>query len=289
MKNVKRFLTLFLLLGLMLSVAVFAGEKDAPGTISEIKVETDYAENVETEVIESGRGAYESFKLTYSDAADGGMYLVLVQSETGVPTGENILYVNQVTAGEDPEVDGAYFKNVYPSEIVYEEVKDEEGNNYSYIYLSGTNLPRELVGTIIPNVEVPADDLTVIPYGVGDDVYSVDGRVVTVEYELACKLGYEKADGSYAAIKAVSNGDGSYNFTVDEGISEVVLVVKGDVTKTGTLMPADAVQVKAAQLGKLVFDELKLFAADVAVDGTLMPADAVQVKAAQLGKLKLAW
>lgn len=267
MKNVKRFLTLFLLLGLMLSVAVFA-EGGEPGTINTIEISKSgvTAADYEGEV---------NFKLTYSDAADGGMYLVLVQSETGVPTGENILYVNQVTA----DAAGAVFSNVYPKEI---------GEENSYIYLSGTDLPREHVGTIIPNVEV-ADELTVIPYGVGDDVYSVDGRVVTVDYELACKLGYEKADGSYVAIKAVSNGDGSYNFTVDEGISEVVLVVKGDVTKTGTLMPADAAQVKAAQLGKLPLDALKLFAADVAVDGVLMPADAAQVKAAQLGKLKLAW
>ena len=145
MKNVKRFLTLFLLLGLMLSVAVFA-EGGEPGTINTIEISKSgvTAADYEGEV---------NFKLTYSDAADGGMYLVLVQSETGVPTGENILYVNQVTAGEDSEVDGAYFANVYPSEIVYEEVKAEEGNNYSYIYLSGTDLPRELVGTIKPYVE----------------------------------------------------------------------------------------------------------------------------------------
>lgn len=281
MKNVKRFLTLFLLLGLMLSVAVFA-EGGEPGTINTIEISKSgvTAADYEGEV---------NFKLTYSNAADGGMYLVLVQSETGVPTGENILYVNQVTAGEDPEVDGAYFANVYPSEIVYEEVKAEEGNNYSYIYLSGTDLPRELVGTIIPNVEVPADDVNVIPVGVGEDVYSVDGRTVTVEYALACKLGYENADGTYTAIVAEANGDGTYSYNVSEGIDEVVLVVKGDVSGDGKLLGPDIIQAKAAQLGKRSVTELQKFAADVSGDGKLLGPDIIQAKAAQLGKRPLNW
>ncbi|MBP3587728.1 MAG: hypothetical protein J6J51_01735 [Clostridia bacterium] len=296
MKNVKRFLTLFLLLGLMLSVAVFAGEKDAPGTISEIKVETDYAENVETEVIESGRGAYESFKLTYSDAADGGMYLVLVQSETGLPTGENILYVNQVTAGEDPEVDGAYFANVYPSEIVYEEVKAEAGNNYSYIYLSGTNLSHKLVGTIIPNVEATAPEFTVEIIGTKNAAtYSVndDATVLNVvNDEAVCVVGYTTDDYATCTKLAATQVVKGYDFDISEVPNGAVIfiAVKGDMTQDGELKGPDVGQVKAAQLGKLkTVSALQIFVSDLNADGELKGPEVGQIKAAQLGKLPLKW
>lgn len=140
MKNVRRVFALCLALSMVLSVAVFAGEKGAPGTISEIKVEADYADSVEAEVIETGSGAYESFELTYSDATNGGMYLILVLSEEGTPKDGNILYVNQVTADED----GAYFENVYPTEL---------GEENSYIYIAGPE-GYKLLGEIIPNVVV---------------------------------------------------------------------------------------------------------------------------------------
>lgn len=284
MKNVKRFLTLFLLLGLMLSVAVFA-EGGEPGTINTIEISKSgvTAADYEGEV---------NFKLTYSDAADGGMYLVLVQSETGVPTGENILYVNQVTAGEDPEVDGAYFANVYPSEIVYEEVKAEEGNNYSYIYLSGTDLPRELVGTIIPNVEVPADDVTVIAIGKNENIpaYTVDGHNVTVTYSLPCKVGYENADGNYTAIVATDNGDGSYDYVVPEDIDEVVVVVKGDANSDGVVTLADSTRTKAVVNKKTSFvSDYAEFAANVNTDNEVTLADSTRTKAVVNKKTSFTW
>ena len=219
------------------------------------------------------------------------MYLVLVQSETGVPTGENILYVNQVTAGEDPEVDGAYFANVYPSEIVYEEVKAEEGNNYSYIYLSGTDLPRELVGTIIPNVEVPADDVNVIAIGKNENIpaYTVDGHNVTVTYSLPCKVGYENADGTYTAIAATDNGDGSYDYVVPEDIDEVIVVVKGDATADGLTKANDCARMNASVLGKTTLSAEALFAADVTGDGVLKANDCARQNATVLGKTSLKW
>lgn len=283
MKNVKRFLTLFLLLGLMLSVAVFA-EGGEPGTIKTIEISKPGVEAADYE-------GKVNFKLTYSDAPDGGMYLVLVQSETGVPTGENILYVNQVTAGEDPEVDGAYFANVYPSEIVYEEVKAEEGNNYSYIYLSGTNLPRELVGTIIPNVEVPADDVNVIAIGKNENIpaYTVDGHNVTVTYSLPCKVGYENADGTYTAIAATDNGDGSYDYVVPEEIDEVIVVVNGDVNSDGVVNNGDYTRLNAVLLGKTTLNTVASFAADVNGDAKNNNGDYTRLNAVLLGKTTLKW
>ena len=78
--------------------------------------------------------------LTYEDATNNGMYLILVLSEEGTPKNGNILYVNQVTADED----GAHFENVYPTEI---------GEEESYIYLAGTGMEYTKLGKIVPNVE----------------------------------------------------------------------------------------------------------------------------------------
>lgn len=128
MKNMKRFLTLCLALCMVLSVAVFA-EAGAPGTIKEITA--DGADYDDGDV---------KFALTYDDATENGMYLILVLSEEGTPKNGNILYVNQVTA----DADGAYFENVYPTEI---------GEEESYIYLAGTDMEYTKLGKIIPNVE----------------------------------------------------------------------------------------------------------------------------------------
>ena len=128
MKNMKRFLTLCLALCMVLSVAVFA-EAGAPGTIKEITYTgADYDDGD------------VNFALTYDDATENGMYLILVLSEEGTPKNGNILYVNQVTA----DADGAYFENVYPTKI---------GEEESYIYLAGTGMEYTKLGKIIPNVE----------------------------------------------------------------------------------------------------------------------------------------
>jgi len=266
-KNMKKFVTLLLALSLVLSMTAFAAAGD-PGTIMDIEIEADYEDAIEVDFADGD----ESFELSYSDATEGGMYLVLVLSDNTKPTNSNILYVNQETAGTD----GVTFNNVYPKEITD-----------SYIYLVGSDFDYDMVGTIVPNAV--ADDVTVEAYGVGEDAYTVDGHKVTVDYKLPCKLGYEDADGSYTAISAVANPDGSYSYNVPETVDEVVLVVKGDVTGDGELKIADSMQVKAAQLGKLSINEIKQFSADVTGDGELKIADSMQVKAAQLGKLALKW
>ena len=128
MKNVRRVFALCLALCMVLSMSVFAKAGD-PGTIKEITY--DGAEYADGDV---------SFDLLYEDATENGMYLILVLSEEGTPKDGNILYVNQVTADED----GAYFENVYPTEI---------GEETSYIYIAGPE-GYKLLGEIIPNVVV---------------------------------------------------------------------------------------------------------------------------------------
>ncbi len=95
--------------------------------------------------------------------------------------------------------------------------------------------------------------LTVKGFGVDeydsdlDEGYSVSGRVVTVKYSLACKVGYLE-DDIYVAIDAEKNNDGSYSFTVPTGVTEVIVVVKGDANGNGEIDYQDATMTKSVYL-----------------------------------------
>lgn len=176
MKNMKRFLTLCLALCMVLSVAVFA-EAGAPGTIKEITYTgADYDDGD------------VNFALTYDDATENGMYLILVLSEDGTPKNGNILYVNQVTA----DADGAYFENVYPTEI---------GEEESYIYLAGTGMEYTKLGKIIPNVEE-----VLPPAGMKGDV-DVDGDVDANDVTALLR--------HVGGIESITNATGLANGEVD--------------------------------------------------------------------------
>ena len=68
--------------------------------------------------------------------------------------------------------------------------------------------------------------------------YSVNGQTVTVTYDKPCKVGYLGSDGKYVAIPAVASGS-SYVFTAPDGVTEVVLVIKGDVDKNDSVGSSD--------------------------------------------------
>ena len=68
--------------------------------------------------------------------------------------------------------------------------------------------------------------------------YSVNGQTVTVTYDKPCKVGYLGNDGKYVAISAVASGS-SYAFTAPDGVTEVVLVIKGDVDKNDSVGSSD--------------------------------------------------
>ena len=125
---------------------------------------------------------------------------------------------------------------------------------------------------------------------VGVEKYTVIGQTVTVTSQNACKLGYLK-DGKYVAIPAAVNADGSYSFEVPEGITDVVLVIKGDINGDGEIKGSDITQLKAGCLGKLKtpLTELQIFAGDIVSDGEIKGSDITQLKAAFLGKIELSW
>ena len=77
---------------------------------------------------------------------------------------------------------------------------------------------------------------------IGSINYTVSGQTVTVNHSLACKEGYLNG-GSYVVITATKNGDGTYCFTAPAGVTEVVLVVKGDVSGDGRINVDDTAKV----------------------------------------------
>ncbi len=82
---------------------------------------------------------------------------------------------------------------------------------------------------------------------IGNINYTVSGQVVTVDHKLACKVGY-LSGGSYVAITAVANGDGTYSFTAPAGVTEVLLVVKGDANGDANVNIVDKMTVAKSLL-----------------------------------------
>lgn len=126
MKNLKRVLSLLVVLSMMMCMSAMAGE---------IESITEKAAGVTAEPL-TGNVAFE---LQYSEVTDGGMYLILVLSEDGVPTADNILYVNQGTAGDGKVA----FDNVYPKEIP---------ETASFVYMSGTGMAYSKLAKVNPKV-----------------------------------------------------------------------------------------------------------------------------------------
>ena len=122
------------------------------------------------------------------------------------------------------------------------------------------------------------------------NAYTVSGNVVNVKFDKACKLGYwDATSGKYVAVAAVANPSGGYDFTVPAGVTEVLLVIKGDVTGDGTLSPADTGKLNASFIGRGVLTADAAFAGDVTGEGTLSPADTGKLNASFIGRGTIAW
>lgn len=116
--------------------------------------------------------------------------------------------------------------------------------------------------------------------------YSVNGQTVTVTYDKPCKVGYLGSDGKYVAISAVASGS-SYAFTAPDGVTEVVLVIKGDVNGDGEIKKSDITRLNAAFLGKTSATAVQQFAGDIVEDGGIKKSDITRLNATFLGKTAL--
>ena len=174
MKNLKRVLSLLVVLSMMMCMSAMAGE---------IESITEKAAGVTAEPL-TGNVAFE---LQYSEVTDGGMYLILVLSEDGVPTADNILYVNQGTAGDGKVA----FDNVYPKEIP---------ETASFVYMSGTDMAYSKLAKVNPKVAAAT--------GMKGDV-NLDGKVDMTDAVrlLRHTLGIEKLTDPVALANGEVMGD----------------------------------------------------------------------------------
>ena len=134
----------------------------------------------------------------------------------------------------------------------------------------------------------PDEDLVVIPTGVSSDSYTIDGQTVTVQHELACRVGYLK-DGKYVALEATRTESGAYVFTAPEGVEQVLLVVKGDANGDGKVTVADILRILAYTLDTGDLDAAAQFAANVDGNDIITVADILSILAHTLDQKTLEW
>ncbi len=146
-------------------------------------------------------------------------------------------------------------------------------------------------GDCVCGAKAPVTNISVVHKGdVLANAYKVEGNVVTVTHTAACKVGYwDESAGKYIAIAAVANPDGSYSFTAPAGVTEVLLVVRGDVTGDGLLKNGDKNRLNAALKNKTTLTAEAAFAADVTGDGQLKNGDKNRLNAVLKNKTTLTW
>ena len=113
---------------------------------------------------------------------------------------------------------------------------------------------------------------------------SVMGRAVTVSNSTACKVGYLE-NGKYVELKAIDNGDGTYNFAAPKNVDKVLVVLAGDANADGAVTAADLSALNAYVLGvQTNLAAEGMLAADVNGDGRITAADLARLQAIILGK-----
>ena len=128
--------------------------------------------------------------------------------------------------------------------------------------------------------------VTDIAVGAGN--YSVTGQTVTVTTQNACKLGYLEG-GKYVAIAPTANGDGSYSFEVPAGITEVVLLVKGDVNGDGKVDLEDVIAAMTAWANNNALSAAAQLAADTDGNDVIDLEDVIAIMTAWANNRSLNW
>jgi len=136
---------------------------------------------------------------------------------------------------------------------LYSSIGIAEGNDGYYYYVTGSGVVSTSTTVTVNEAQshgfVPAGSYEVDAQGrltnalltvtdKADSTYSVIGRVVTVNKDVACKVGYLVGD-KYVTIEATKNADGTYNFAAPKDASAVKIVVAGDLNGSGTVSAED--------------------------------------------------
>ena len=245
-KNIIAFLTVIALIVCMIP-SVFAVEAAGPAltvTANAASVAPGGSITVSVALTNNTNNVCGEIELTASE----GLTLVDIEANEDfftfdVSKSNKIVYTNidpyttatvalfTATFAVDPEAaDGDY--------TITATAQGENGGSGFY-NADGDELTVSAGSATVAVVTPAAPTLTVNPSACFDDTdyYSVEGQVVTVTYDKPCKVGYW--DGTkYVAIAAVASGN-SYTFTAPAGVTEVILVVKGEIDGTGLVNAAD--------------------------------------------------
>ena len=103
------------------------------------------------------------------------------------------------------------------------------------------------------------------------------------------EYGYATVTYTYVAIEATANDDGSYSFEAPDNVTEIVIVIKGDVNGDGQVDGSDVTQLKASLLGKRELTAAQKFAGDIGDSTAVAGNDVTQLKATFLGRKALTW
>ena len=195
----------------------------------------------------------------------------------------------------------------------------EDGFDYLYIYdgngqqigkytgteLAGTTVtvPGDMVkiqinsdgsgsewGFKVTGIRAEASAVVVNPIG-GDNAPAcqVDGQTLTVTCDRACVAAYKDADGNYVRLIPTANANGSYSYTLPEGVSEVTVAVRGDLDGDGKLTAKEARQVMTAVTRADSLDALQMLCADLNGDGKISAMEARQILSAVTNSAAVKW
>ena len=200
-----------------------------------------------------------------------------------------------------------------------ERTRMEDGFDYLYIYdgngqqigkytgteLAGTTVtvPGDMVkiqinsdgsgsewGFKVTGIRAEASAVVVNPIG-GDNAPAcqVDGQTLTVTCDRACVAAYKDADGNYVRLIPTANANGSYSYTLPEGVAEVTVAVRGDLDGDGKLTAKEARRVMTAVTRAGSLDALQMLCADLNGDGKISAMEARQVLSAVTNSAAVKW
>lgn len=195
----------------------------------------------------------------------------------------------------------------------------EDGFDYLYIYdgngqqigkytgteLAGTTVtvPGDMVkiqinsdgsgsewGFKVTGIRAEASAVVVNPIG-GENAPTcrVDGQTLTVTCDRACVAAYKDANGNYTRLTPTANADGSYSYTLPEGVPEVTVAVRGDLDGDGKLTAKEARQVMTAVTRSDSLDALQMLCADLNGDGKISAMEARQILSAVTNSAAVKW
>ena len=200
-----------------------------------------------------------------------------------------------------------------------ERTRMEDGFDYLYIYdgngqqigkytgtdLAGTTVtvPGDMVkiqinsdgsgsewGFKVTGIRAEASAVVVNPIG-GDNAPAcqVDGQTLTVTCDRACVAAYKDADGNYVRLIPTANANGSYSYTLPEGVAEGTVAVRGDLDGDGKLTAKEARRVMTAVTRADSLDALQMLCADLNGDGKISAMEARQVLSAVTNSASVKW